>query len=532
MVIRKSLLSLSIASVFALTACGSDNDKTPTPEPPVIPPIVVAPETPDALSFVVTGNVINIADSNIVADATINFLEDGVASTNLVDVNGNAITSVTAAEGDFSFTLKEGATITEISAVVSAAGFISKGFNIDLDVADGIKVLPVQLALTSKTGAGITDKTETSTVDAGTVAEAIKVTPDAADVGKVAEVTIPAGVVLQDATGVAVTGTSVTLNVTSSADSASALLPQGLNTAGSDTVATPVGSASVVMMDENGTKIKKFSQEIEVTVQVPESAGVTEGQMLDITSFDEDTGKWTSEGDNKATIGDFNATTKTFPATFMTDHLTIFATTTSQPVCAEDIKLTYSGAAIPTSGLLVQISASDMPTVSYPVFSGTTELLVASADAAALIGVAADATANIKVTDVNGAVWHETSGETTNICGNIAVELANPVTLVAESFALSSTCSNDTTITNPLPGAVVKYRIAGKGFSTASGDGAGNYALNDLVTGSAYDVRVIPRGTAFTDVAIQNFTITADGTDENGTVPVTCDTSTGGTGAG
>lgn len=514
MVIRKSLLSLSIASVFALTACGSDNDKEPTPEPPIVEPpvVVVPPEAPEAISFLVNGNVVDSATFDVVS-AEVSFLENGEAATNLLDVNGNVLTSVSAA--DFSFTVKEDATVTEVTAVVSAEGYVSKRFAINLDVADTVTTLPVTLALVSKTAEGVADVVEAGTASGGTTAAPIVVEPAAEDAGKVAEVTVPAGIELQDADGNAITGTDISLNVTSS-ESAAQLVPEGLESADATKVATPVGTASVNMVDENGVKIKNFSSPIEITVQVPESAGVTAGQALNLSSFDEDTGTWSNET-NKATVGAFNTATKTSPATFMTDHLTVFVTSVDQALCTIPTTVTYSGDAIPAAGLTITASASDLAPVGLPVFAGNTTTTFNG------VNVAEDGTANFKVTDSNGAVWFETTAEVA-VCGEVAVTLTNPNPApVSEAFGLTYACSNSDD-TGAIENAVVKYALAGKSSVSASETTAGSYSLVDLVNGSTYNVSVDSR---LDGAEPATFTITADGTDESGVISLTCDTTTG-----
>jgi hypothetical protein len=512
MVIRKSLLSLSIASVLALTACGSDNDKKPTPEPPIPPPVVVVPETPEKIEFLVNGNIIDSASFDVVT-AEVSFLENGEAATNLLDVNGNVLTSISAA--DFSFAVKADATVTEVTAVVSAAGYFTKRFAINLDVADTVSVLPVQLALISKTGEGVSDVVETTTITGGTTADPIVVEPSAEDAGKVAEVTVPAGIELQDADGNVITGTEISLNVSSS-DNAATLVPEGLTSADETKVATPVGTASVNMADENGNKIKKFSSPIEITVQVPESAGVTPGQELNLASYDEDTGTWSTET-NKAVVGAFNATTKTSPAMFMTDHLTVFVANEEQVKCTVPTKVTYSGDDIPAAGLTITASASDLSAVSLSILAGDTQTTFNG------VNVAADGTADFKVTDANGGVWFETTGENTPVCGEVAAALANPVQTVSEAFGLTFACSNSDD-TGAIENALVKYGLEDKSTVGAVEATAGSYTLSNLIEGETYNVSVNSR---LEGAAPASFTITADGTDEAGVINLTCDTTTG-----
>jgi hypothetical protein len=81
---KKSLLALSVASAFALTGCFSDDDNNkPVPDEGGDGGVViVAPETPAELSFVVSGSVVQSNDEDefdVIGDATVRFLESGMA---------------------------------------------------------------------------------------------------------------------------------------------------------------------------------------------------------------------------------------------------------------------------------------------------------------------------------------------------------------------------------------------------------------------------------------------------------------------
>lgn len=85
---KKSLLALSVASALALSGCFSDDDDNVVVKPPEpTDPVIVAPETPAALAFAVSGNVVDIDTVDIVAPATIAFFEDGEPASNLVNMN-------------------------------------------------------------------------------------------------------------------------------------------------------------------------------------------------------------------------------------------------------------------------------------------------------------------------------------------------------------------------------------------------------------------------------------------------------------
>ena len=294
---KKTLLAMSVASVFALSGCSSDDDKNDVVPDPIDPPVevVVPPEAPAALGSVVNGNVIDAATTDVVA-STVMFYEDGVASTSLVDVDGNAVTSLTLEDGNFSVQLADDADAESVTAVVMADGYIQKTFSIDLtQLSEGD--LDVALPLVSVDTEGYASaESDPQTVSGGSSAEAI--TSGVANGKATAAVTVPGGTQLQDANGDLITGDSVTLKVAAadtSTTAGSAVTPEGLNAGADTTVKTPVGVASVEMVDSNGTKVKKFSQPITVSMAIPADKGVSTGDMLTLVSQNEDTGVWSTE---------------------------------------------------------------------------------------------------------------------------------------------------------------------------------------------------------------------------------------------
>ena len=100
---------------------------------------------------------------------------------------------------------------------------------------------------------------------------------------------------------------------------------------------TPVGVASVEMVDENGTKIKKFSQPITVSMAIPADKGFTTGDELTLVSQNEDTGVWTTET-QKVEVKDLIADGSFYNASFMTDHLTFFSAVKGSSYCAAGIR--------------------------------------------------------------------------------------------------------------------------------------------------------------------------------------------------
>ncbi|ASD68081.1 hypothetical protein [Pseudoalteromonas piscicida] len=533
---KKSLLALSVASALALSGCFSDDDNnvviTPPPEP--TDPVVVAPETPAALAFAVSGNVVDVDTVDIVAPATITFFEDGEPTSNLVNVNGDAITQITTEDGSYTFTVKEGANVGVVTAVVAADGYFSKSFDIDLSNEDSAATLEAELALVSKGGDEVVEASVSESVANATTASPVTA---AATKGKAgSDVTVPAGVQLRDASGNAVTGSSVSLTVGSAdptSSKISAVLPAGLSAGSTTSIKKPVGVSNIVMQDNNGTKIKQFSQEIDVSVSLPVTTlapsgdrTIQTGDQFDVSSNNEDTGQWQSET-NKATVGALNAEGTAYKASFKTDHLTFFTLSRSVPICTQGITVNVTGDTVPSSGLYVSMTSADASVSSY-LRGGSTSKTVVSASTSARYGISSAATARVVIRDAAGNVWGNASSTNAEVqvCnGPISITLANPIqTTVNENVTVRAVCSNDTTVTEVIPGAIVKYRSSTtKPFRTAANNGDGTFALSALNGDVAsYAVSVDPRISApFTT------SITPDGTDETIDVSVACDTVTG-----
>lgn len=520
---KRSLLALSVASAIALSGCGSDNDGN-TVTPPVVtpPPVVVAPEAPAELSSVVIGNVVDDATQDVVT-ATISFFESGMPATNLVDIDGTAFSSVETDDGSFTFQLKEGATVSEVTAVVTADTYLTKSYIIDLSDLTESDV-EIQLPLVAEVSEGVAVEKAEKSVSGGSSADALEVETKS---GKAAaSVTIPSGTTLQDADGNAIQGDSVKFSLVaadSNSTAAAAITPEGLNASNTTNVLTPVGVTSVEMVDSNGVKIKKFSQPITIQMAIPEDKGYTTGDQLALVSQDEDTGVWTEES-QKVTVGDLVAADNYYNASFETDHLTFFSAVESNTACNAPLRVLVAGSAVPAGGLFVNLKSSDYA-VKGRLKANASDAVLLSTEKVAQKGIVAGATAKVNVTDANGNVWYSSDNEV-NVCGDVNVTLENPVSYVDQSLSLVAQCSNDDAQTTVASGALVKYSLTGKAKKVASGS-KGVYALNSLVDGETYAVTVTYKGT-LASIGTKTYSIAADGTDKSQTETIECSTTTGG----
>lgn len=527
---KKTLLAMSVASVFALSGCSSDNDKNEVVPDPVDPPVtvIVPPEVPAELGLVINTSVVDAATTDVV-DATVTFLENGVVSSNIVDVDGEALTTTTTEDGSVTFSVKEGATLEEVTVNVTATGYVGKTFAVSLVAEEGETSIDQVLALTSKTAVGIADTVVEATVEAGGTTSA-PIEAATAEGASSASATVPAGVILLDENEEPVSG-DISLNVTgadATSSAAQSIVPANINDADAETTVKAVGVANVTMTNSEGKKIKKFSNPITVSMAIPADTiingeAIQTGDMLGLKSHNEDTGVWQSET-NMVTVGALNATSGTYTGSFQTSHLTFFASTAPVDVCTSGISVAVSGDDVPAKGLTVSLNSSD---ASYTgkISSNSSNNIVVTSGQSKKDGISSSATAAVTVTDSNGQVWFESDGEV-DVCGEVPVVLANPVTYTSEDFTVTAACSNDATQTIDMSNALVKYSLVNKNKVVASGSG-GTFSLADLVEGSTYEVTINARIPLTNGTKKDSTTITADGTPESIALSAVCETVTG-----
>jgi len=489
---RKTLLAMSVASVFALSGCSSDDDKNEVVPDPVVPPVteIVPPDTivteqPDKIFSV---NVIDATNADALVGAMVTFMVDGEAATSLVDPNGEELSMVTVDDsGNFTFLPKEDAS-GEVTAQVTFDGYVGKSFVVDLDaqVDEGSNDIPLDFALVPADSEGLASATtEVELTDATTIDPIVAV---ASKDGAKSDVTIPAGTTLKDANGDAVAGGAVKLNVLAADSSVSGtglIIPDGLNENSTTEVKESLGVTNITMT-AGETKVKQFTPAINVSVTLPASSGVSEGDILNVSSHNEDTGMWKDE-QFKATVGAAN-TDGTYPASFMTDHLTFFSMNQSVPVCSAGVTVKVVSGTLPARGLAVSMTSPDGSISTY-LRSDTKQVI--SGAATARFGISSDAVAKVRVYDRAGNTWYEQANQ--SICGDVEVTLTGVETIDKE-VTLNGVCAADTTKTVNLSGSIVTYAKDGKAASLAQAQGNSTFKLAGIEAGGNYKVRATIRG--------------------------------------
>ena len=206
---RFALKSLILGSFLLIGAC-SDSSNTSTPGPVVV---VQPPEAPEALSVIVSGSIIDQSTGNIIENATLRFFEGSDLATNILNTDGETISTVNSADGAFQVTTAND--ITSFTVTASADGYLDKVAVVNFDSND--EIVSTQLSMLALAVDAIAAVEEEITIGGSEVTEEISVTTDVAnETGTTegsAEIVVPAAVVLQDVEGNPVAVSSLSIEV-------------------------------------------------------------------------------------------------------------------------------------------------------------------------------------------------------------------------------------------------------------------------------------------------------------------------------
>ncbi len=518
---KHSHVALALAATIGIGGCFGGGVTKPD-----IPDVVLPPPAAPTIDVEVTGNVVDSRTGAVVTGATLTFLNGGAATieTRLLDDDFTRVSELTSADGSFAFGYDDNTSIDSVTILVEADGYLAQ--TIVFDIAGAADENTLSFRLVSETTPGIAVIKETAAVTAGTVATEVVIA--AATTSGASTVTLPAGVVLQDASGNPVSSGDVTLQVIAidsdddgaDAVSVAELLQAGLQDSTSVEVFAPVAATTVNFFDASGNQIKRFSTPITITMNIPASRGVAEGDVLTLKSYDEETGLWADETATVlvgAQMGDF------FPGTFQIDHLTTFVagSLVANDKCEVTSTVNLTGDAV-VAGLVLNMTRSISGNVTLPLTAGQATVTFADTQSAS-------ETATITVTDAATNTWGQVTGAA--ICGTVNLGLSAPGTTVSENLNITATCTGDDTVFTPDTNAVVTYRQAETqdAFVTASHVSNGDFLLTELVSGATYDVNVNSGIAGVPDFSVQ---ILADGNDEVAPIVYDCNagTGTGGTG--
>lgn len=549
---RTALIIFILGFMLVLGACSdkSDDDKFDH---------VICPESLcgcsvecniDYYPTIIQGSIIDQSSGEIIENVTLEFFEGSDLSTNICNIDGGSVSSITVTDG--SFQVATCSDIASVTVVASADGYLDKVANVNLDSSYSgyseinLVTIPIKMVPVLPFYRCIEDYISMPTVTEDIIISTdVLVDVDTFDVLDTAagfvEIYIPEGVVLQDENGYPVDLSSLCIEASyfesngldelsfqGEPVSIASLIPEGLNAdQTTDEVLVPIGVAEITMTSDDGTQIKNFSQPITITINLPEDTevpsqgrNVQAGDQFTVRSFDSDTLVWTTE-ENPATVG--AAQNGLYPASLEVDHLTFFALADPVAACNSPIEFYMTGDTVPKSGLIMLISSDYMEeSLTFNSYS-----VAISAEEAWYSGFIADVNElyHVKVTDYNDNTWYKSDGGL-SLCGNsIPLTLTNPaLQTVDETLTVNLVCSQDSSVFAPVENGVVTYSNDENSIQLIAAETSpGVYSLTELdYSLSTYLVTIHTR----TDVGFIITTVVPDGIDESYDVEVDCSLAT------
>jgi hypothetical protein len=508
-------LALAMGVTLSLSGCFSDNDNNVEIKPPVPVPeekiTVPVSDTPAALNFFVNTTFLDAAkdDGTLVSNVTVKFFDaEGNPSQSIANLAGEAKSEFTVTDGSVNFKLVENADINSVVMIASAEGYFDNRVDVDLSAKDDVINTVVSLAKTD----ALVVASKSGTASAGKLTADLTASASDTAAAASASVEIPTGVELRNSENQLIeSATDITMSVVTAGFvavegkvSAAKVIPQGLQEkAGLDADSTAEPLAFVeVKVNAGDTPVKRFNPGLNITTKI---AGTFEGtETFDLMSYDETTGVWSKE-DSKATFVDGSKDT----VKFTVDHLSSFVPTRPAKRCNEEVSYAFSGANIPSSGLILAVSN---PTLQWVSVAKSNSGVLFNKTLVRAAGIKESEKAFVQVFDFNGNEWGSASDVSLCTTGtDINIPLEPAVTYVNQSFALTYTCSNTDQPDKQLPftGALVRFGQAGKAPLIAR-ETNGTYALPGLVSGATYQLSVLPVGVDVGDasLAVPNFTAT------------------------
>ena len=232
-----------------------------------------------------------------------------------------------------------------LKVLAKSEGYVDNGTSTDLSPPNGSFSLGIKL-LKDKAGEvtnGVTVFKEevTDKVASGSVAEAISYS-SSQNIGQPGvRIDIPAGVKMTDASGNPVNAAELSLitydlnqfdaqaalpNFTNGFANPDDMLNDGLTVDSDNPTAFPLSYTTINIVDGDGNKVKQFSEDIEITMQLAvgttnaEGAVIVPGDEVPVFSYDESSGALKYE--KLATIEDINPSDGLYDMRVQTNHLT------------------------------------------------------------------------------------------------------------------------------------------------------------------------------------------------------------------
>lgn len=349
------LLSLSFILSMLITSCDVKNP---------VDGIELRVKT-IARTNVVSLSIYNGATQNLIQPNTVTVTFEGDYADKIISMTNDPLTSATTTSGILNFAVADDVIPTPeapitITAVVNVDGYVSSSAKIFITSpgasAHGISLAnynapPVGVVSNSTSGAASSTTGATTTIVANSGVES--------NTGASATVTIPAGTILKDKNGTALSGevkTRVTYFNPKDEESLNSF-PGGFAVEADGASGSFVTAGfTAIDMTAGGTKVENFGSSVNVDIDIPADLinpetgnSLAPGDKIPLWSYDEETGLWTKEGE--VTVPSALAKSangkSVYKVSTKINHLSYWNLDWFQDACYEGITINVTGGCFP-----------------------------------------------------------------------------------------------------------------------------------------------------------------------------------------
>ena len=354
---KLSFLFLSLSFIFSLfiTSCDIKNP---------VDGIELRVKTL-ARTTVVSFSIYDGATQNLIQPNKVTVSFEGVNAGKIISMTNEPITNATTTSGILNFAVLDEIIPTpetpfKLTVVVNVDGYVSSSSKLFI-TSPGASAYSVSLANYSAPPVGVSSKETSGSTSSSTGATANIVANSGVEnnSGASATITIPAGTILKDKNGTALSGevkTRVTYFNPKDEQSLNSF-PGGFAVEANGVDGSFVTAGfTAIDMTAGGTKVEQFGSGVNVDIDIPANLlnpetgnNLAPGDKIPLWSYDEETGIWTKEGEvTVPTALAKSANGKSvYKVSTTINHLSYWNLDWFQDACYEGISINVTGGCFP-----------------------------------------------------------------------------------------------------------------------------------------------------------------------------------------
>ena len=349
------LLSLSFILTLILTSCDIKNP---------VDGIELRVKTV-ARTNVVSFSIYDAATQNLIQSNTATVTFEGVNADKVISLTNQPITNLTTTTGIANFAVADNVIPTpekplKLTAVVTVDGYVSSSAKIFI-TSPGASAHSISLANYSAPPVGVASKETSGLTNSSTGATTSIVANSGVEnnTGASATITIPAGTILKDKNGTALSGevkTRVTYFNPKDEESLNSF-PGGFAVeAGGASGSFVTAGFTAIDMSAGGTKVENFGSRVDVEIDIPSNLlnsetgnNLAPGDKIPLWSYDEETGLWTKELEVTVPSALAKSTNgkNVYRVSTQINHLSYWNLDWFQDACYDGISINVTGGCFP-----------------------------------------------------------------------------------------------------------------------------------------------------------------------------------------